>query len=158
MKLLLNHTNILRPQYQCVEDFVNIWGANKEITAALQDPATLQATCPYSSAGKGLLCVWHSFESYFPLGLVLFYNPSACVCVCVCLSWVMCVGGVQAGYILSCLVLNGNSFGNKKQLPLRQADKSEYLDLLRLSQKQPEGRAYLNRRMCCLALNGISLL
>ncbi|XP_045307645.1 NADP-dependent oxidoreductase domain-containing protein 1 isoform X1 [Leopardus geoffroyi] len=55
LKLLLNHTNILRPQYQCVEDFVNIWGANKEITAALQDPATLQATCPYSSAGGIIL-------------------------------------------------------------------------------------------------------
>uniref|UniRef100_A0A673TK96 NADP-dependent oxidoreductase domain-containing protein 1 n=1 Tax=Suricata suricatta TaxID=37032 RepID=A0A673TK96_SURSU len=55
LKLLLNHTNILRPQYQCVEDFVNIWGANKEITAALQDPATLQATCPYSPAGGIIL-------------------------------------------------------------------------------------------------------
>ncbi|XP_006864830.1 PREDICTED: NADP-dependent oxidoreductase domain-containing protein 1 [Chrysochloris asiatica] len=51
LKLLLNHTNILRPQYQCDDTFVNIWGANKEITAALQDPAILQATCPYSTAG-----------------------------------------------------------------------------------------------------------
>nr|XP_040131939.1 NADP-dependent oxidoreductase domain-containing protein 1 isoform X2 [Ictidomys tridecemlineatus] len=48
LKLLLNHTNILRPQYHCVEDFEKIWGANKEITAALQDPVILRATCPYS--------------------------------------------------------------------------------------------------------------
>ncbi|TKC41242.1 hypothetical protein EI555_011459 [Monodon monoceros] len=51
LKLLLNHTNVLRPQYQCVEDLASIWGANKEITAALQDPVILQATCPYSPAG-----------------------------------------------------------------------------------------------------------
>ncbi|XP_045863840.1 NADP-dependent oxidoreductase domain-containing protein 1 [Meles meles] len=51
LKLLLNHTNILRPQYQCVEDSINIWGANKDITSALQDPVILQATCPFSSAG-----------------------------------------------------------------------------------------------------------
>ncbi|XP_008055250.1 NADP-dependent oxidoreductase domain-containing protein 1 [Carlito syrichta] len=51
LKLLLNHTNILRPQYHCVEGFANIWGSNKEVTAALQDPMILQATCPYSSAG-----------------------------------------------------------------------------------------------------------
>nr|XP_058148962.1 NADP-dependent oxidoreductase domain-containing protein 1 isoform X2 [Dasypus novemcinctus] len=51
LKLLLNHTNILRPQYQCANDFVNIWGTDKEITAALRDPAILQATCPYSPAG-----------------------------------------------------------------------------------------------------------
>ncbi|XP_019662653.2 protein TMED8 isoform X1 [Ailuropoda melanoleuca] len=50
LKLLLNHTNILRPQYHCVEDFVNIWGANKDITAALRDPVILRATCPYSPA------------------------------------------------------------------------------------------------------------
>ncbi|XP_049755695.1 NADP-dependent oxidoreductase domain-containing protein 1 [Elephas maximus indicus] len=51
LKLLLNHTNILRPQYQCAGKFVNIWGANKEITAALRDPVILRATCPYSPAG-----------------------------------------------------------------------------------------------------------
>ncbi|XP_037688141.1 NADP-dependent oxidoreductase domain-containing protein 1-like, partial [Choloepus didactylus] len=51
LKLLLNHTNILRPQYQCAGDFVNIWGTNKKITAALQDPVILRATCPYSPAG-----------------------------------------------------------------------------------------------------------
>ncbi|XP_004682108.1 PREDICTED: NADP-dependent oxidoreductase domain-containing protein 1 [Condylura cristata] len=51
LKLLLNHTNILRPQYQCVADFVNFWGTNKDITSALQDPTILRATCPYSSAG-----------------------------------------------------------------------------------------------------------
>ncbi|XP_007939525.1 NADP-dependent oxidoreductase domain-containing protein 1 [Orycteropus afer afer] len=51
LKLLLNHTNILRPQYQCADKFVNIWGANKEIIAALQDPVILRATCPYSPAG-----------------------------------------------------------------------------------------------------------
>ncbi|OWK09688.1 hypothetical protein Celaphus_00005951, partial [Cervus elaphus hippelaphus] len=59
LKLLLNHTNILRPQYQCAEDLAHIWGANKEITAALQDPAILQATCPYSPAGKGSPNFWH---------------------------------------------------------------------------------------------------
>ncbi|XP_004624779.1 NADP-dependent oxidoreductase domain-containing protein 1 [Octodon degus] len=51
LKLLLNTTSILRPKYQCAEDFDNIWGANKEITAALQDPVILRATCPYSAAG-----------------------------------------------------------------------------------------------------------
>ncbi|XP_012598475.1 NADP-dependent oxidoreductase domain-containing protein 1 isoform X2 [Microcebus murinus] len=51
LKLLLNHTNILRPQYECVEDYVNIWGANKEVAAALQDPVILEATCPYIPAG-----------------------------------------------------------------------------------------------------------
>ncbi|XP_076979304.1 NADP-dependent oxidoreductase domain-containing protein 1 isoform X2 [Tamandua tetradactyla] len=51
LKLLLNHTNILRPQYQCAGDFVNIWGTNKEIATALQDPVILRATCPYSPAG-----------------------------------------------------------------------------------------------------------
>ncbi|KAI4568472.1 hypothetical protein MJT46_008270 [Ovis ammon polii x Ovis aries] len=51
LKLLLNHTNILRPQYQCAEDLAHIWGANKEITTALQDPVIIQATCPYSPAG-----------------------------------------------------------------------------------------------------------
>uniref|UniRef100_A0A8C2VRA3 NADP-dependent oxidoreductase domain-containing protein 1 n=1 Tax=Chinchilla lanigera TaxID=34839 RepID=A0A8C2VRA3_CHILA len=51
LKLLLNTTSILRPKYQCAEDFDNIWGANKEITAALQDAVILRATCPYSPAG-----------------------------------------------------------------------------------------------------------
>ncbi|KAM4832606.1 NADP-dependent oxidoreductase domain-containing protein 1 [Urocitellus parryii] len=55
LKLLLNHTNILRPQYHCVEDFEKIWGANKEITAALQDPVILRATCPYSPDGGIIL-------------------------------------------------------------------------------------------------------
>ncbi|KAI5937656.1 NADP-dependent oxidoreductase domain-containing protein 1 [Manis javanica] len=55
LKLLLNHTSILWPQYQCSEDFVNIWGANKEITTALRDPVILQATCPYSPAGGVIL-------------------------------------------------------------------------------------------------------
>ena len=53
LKNLLNHTNILRPQYQCVEGFANIGGANKEIIAALQDPVVLQATCPCNPAGNG---------------------------------------------------------------------------------------------------------
>ncbi|KAM6202665.1 NADP-dependent oxidoreductase domain-containing protein 1 [Rhynchocyon petersi] len=51
LKLLLNHTNILRPHYQCVDKFDNIWGVNKKITDALQDPVILRATCPYSAAG-----------------------------------------------------------------------------------------------------------
>uniref|UniRef100_H0WTP7 NADP-dependent oxidoreductase domain-containing protein 1 n=2 Tax=Otolemur garnettii TaxID=30611 RepID=H0WTP7_OTOGA len=51
LKLLLNHTSILRPQYECAQDFVNVWGTNTEIIAALQDPVILRATCPYSPAG-----------------------------------------------------------------------------------------------------------
>ncbi|XP_036286238.1 NADP-dependent oxidoreductase domain-containing protein 1 [Pipistrellus kuhlii] len=51
LKRLLNHTNILRPHYQCVEGFANIWQSNREITAALQDPVILLATCPYNPAG-----------------------------------------------------------------------------------------------------------
>ncbi|XP_058423441.1 NADP-dependent oxidoreductase domain-containing protein 1 [Diceros bicornis minor] len=70
LKLLLNHTNILRPQYHCGEDFVNIWGANKDITAALQDPAILQATCPYSPAGGIILNVkWLEGVFYAALNL-----------------------------------------------------------------------------------------
>lgn len=53
LKRLLDHTNILRPHYQCVEGFVNIWQSNREISAALQDPVILQATCPYNPAGNG---------------------------------------------------------------------------------------------------------
>ncbi|XP_045677913.1 NADP-dependent oxidoreductase domain-containing protein 1 [Phyllostomus hastatus] len=55
LKNLLNHTNILRPQYQCVEGFAHIVGANKEIIAALQDPVILQATCPSDPAGGVIL-------------------------------------------------------------------------------------------------------
>ncbi|XP_045418711.1 NADP-dependent oxidoreductase domain-containing protein 1 [Lemur catta] len=55
LKLLLNHTNILRPQYECVEDGANIWGTNKEVATALQDPVIPQATCPYSPAGGIIL-------------------------------------------------------------------------------------------------------
>ncbi|XP_005084070.1 NADP-dependent oxidoreductase domain-containing protein 1 [Mesocricetus auratus] len=55
LKLLLNHTNILRPQYQFSEDFDNIWGGNKDITTVLQDPVILQGTCPYSSVGGVIL-------------------------------------------------------------------------------------------------------
>ncbi|XP_006157146.2 NADP-dependent oxidoreductase domain-containing protein 1 [Tupaia chinensis] len=50
-RLFLCCTNVLKPQYWCVEDFVNVWGANMEITAALQDPVIIRATCPYSPAG-----------------------------------------------------------------------------------------------------------
>ncbi|KAK1339396.1 hypothetical protein QTO34_020079 [Cnephaeus nilssonii] len=52
LKRLLDHSNILRPHYQCVEGFANIWQSNREITAALQDPVILQATCPYNPLGK----------------------------------------------------------------------------------------------------------
>nr|XP_019588993.1 PREDICTED: NADP-dependent oxidoreductase domain-containing protein 1 [Rhinolophus sinicus] len=55
LNLLLKHTNILRPQYQCFEGFSNIWGTNKEIIAALQDPVILQATCPFNPAGGIIL-------------------------------------------------------------------------------------------------------
>lgn len=92
LKLLLNHTSILRPQYQCVEEWVSIWGTNKDITAALQDPVILQATCPFSSAGKGSPRFGQSLQSYFPLRLLLLYNPSVCGLVCVS---GMCVGGYR---------------------------------------------------------------
>ncbi|XP_066133096.1 NADP-dependent oxidoreductase domain-containing protein 1 [Saccopteryx bilineata] len=55
LKNLLNHTNILRPQYQFGEGFDNIWGTNKDITDALQDPVLLLANCPYSPAGGIIL-------------------------------------------------------------------------------------------------------
>ncbi|XP_019495886.1 PREDICTED: NADP-dependent oxidoreductase domain-containing protein 1 [Hipposideros armiger] len=55
LKLLLKHTNILRPQYQCFEGFATSWGANKEVIAALQDPMILQATCPFNPAGGIIL-------------------------------------------------------------------------------------------------------
>ncbi|XP_049626669.1 NADP-dependent oxidoreductase domain-containing protein 1 [Suncus etruscus] len=51
LKLLLNHTNVLRPQYQCSSDVTDFWGSNKDIPTALQDPMILQATCPYCPAG-----------------------------------------------------------------------------------------------------------
>lgn len=57
LKILMNHTNVLRPFYHCVENIDNIWGANKEITAALQDPVILQATCPYSRSGGVILSI-----------------------------------------------------------------------------------------------------
>ncbi|XP_048217796.1 NADP-dependent oxidoreductase domain-containing protein 1 [Perognathus longimembris pacificus] len=49
--LLNNHTSILRPMYYCVEDTDHIWGTNKDIPTALQDPVILQATSPFSSRG-----------------------------------------------------------------------------------------------------------
>ncbi|XP_070259606.1 NADP-dependent oxidoreductase domain-containing protein 1 [Myotis yumanensis] len=55
LRRLLDHTSILRPHYQCVEGFDNIWQSNREITAALQDPEILQATCPYNPAGGIIL-------------------------------------------------------------------------------------------------------
>ncbi|XP_054988527.1 NADP-dependent oxidoreductase domain-containing protein 1 [Sorex araneus] len=63
LKLLLNHNNVLRPQYQCLSEMTDFWGSNKDISTALQDPVMLQATCPYCSAGgitlnpKWLECV-----------------------------------------------------------------------------------------------------
>ncbi|XP_062944540.1 NADP-dependent oxidoreductase domain-containing protein 1 [Cynocephalus volans] len=75
LKLLLNHTNILRPQYHCVQNFVNIWGANKKITAALQDPVILQATCPYSPAGGIILNIkWLEGVFYAALNICTASN------------------------------------------------------------------------------------
>ncbi|XP_001508731.2 NADP-dependent oxidoreductase domain-containing protein 1 [Ornithorhynchus anatinus] len=51
LKQLLSHTTILRPQYQCSGKCVNVWGGKKKITAALQDPAIIKATCPFSPEG-----------------------------------------------------------------------------------------------------------
>lgn len=52
LKFLLNHNNILRPQYHFTEHFDNIWGETKEITAVLQDPEVIRGTYPYSDVGK----------------------------------------------------------------------------------------------------------
>lgn len=52
LKFLLNHSNILRPQYHFTEHFDNIWGETKEITAVLQDPEVIRGTYPYSDVGK----------------------------------------------------------------------------------------------------------
>ncbi|XP_038624421.1 NADP-dependent oxidoreductase domain-containing protein 1 isoform X2 [Tachyglossus aculeatus] len=51
LKQLLSHPTILRPQYQCAGKCVDVWGAKKKITAALQDPAIVKATCPFSPGG-----------------------------------------------------------------------------------------------------------
>ncbi|XP_028627752.1 NADP-dependent oxidoreductase domain-containing protein 1 isoform X1 [Grammomys surdaster] len=57
LKSLLNHTNIMRPQYQFVEDFDNIWGENEEVPAALQDSVMIRSTCPYNNLGGVILNV-----------------------------------------------------------------------------------------------------
>ncbi|XP_031211396.1 NADP-dependent oxidoreductase domain-containing protein 1 isoform X2 [Mastomys coucha] len=57
LKNLLNHTNILRPQYQFIEDFDNIWGENEEVPSALQDTTIIRGTCPYSTLGGVILNV-----------------------------------------------------------------------------------------------------
>ncbi|XP_011805193.1 PREDICTED: NADP-dependent oxidoreductase domain-containing protein 1 [Colobus angolensis palliatus] len=75
LKLLLNHTNILRPQYQYGEDSVSIWGANKKVIAALQDPTILQATCPYSPAGGIILKIkWLEGVFYAALNICTARN------------------------------------------------------------------------------------
>nr|XP_054305633.1 NADP-dependent oxidoreductase domain-containing protein 1 isoform X1 [Pongo pygmaeus] len=75
LKLLLNHTNILRPQYQYGEDSVSVWGANKGVVAALQDPTILQATCPYSPAGGIILNIkWLEGVFYAALNICTARN------------------------------------------------------------------------------------
>ncbi|XP_060037323.1 NADP-dependent oxidoreductase domain-containing protein 1 isoform X2 [Erinaceus europaeus] len=51
LKILLNHTNILRPQYRCTKEFEDLWGANEDIVTSLRNPGIIQATCPYNPAG-----------------------------------------------------------------------------------------------------------
>ncbi|XP_074145995.1 NADP-dependent oxidoreductase domain-containing protein 1 [Sminthopsis crassicaudata] len=51
LKQLLCHTSILHPQYQCAENYVDIWGSNEDISSALQDPDIVHATSPYSPDG-----------------------------------------------------------------------------------------------------------
>ncbi|XP_020841834.1 NADP-dependent oxidoreductase domain-containing protein 1 isoform X2 [Phascolarctos cinereus] len=51
LKQLLCHPTILRPQYQCAENYIDIWGSNEDIRSALQDPEIVQATSPYSTNG-----------------------------------------------------------------------------------------------------------
>ncbi|EDL81632.1 rCG20785 [Rattus norvegicus] len=57
LKTLLNHTNIVRPQYQFVEKFENIWGENEEVPAALRNSSIIRGTCPYNSLGGVILNV-----------------------------------------------------------------------------------------------------
>ncbi|XP_025047944.1 NADP-dependent oxidoreductase domain-containing protein 1 [Alligator sinensis] len=53
LKQLLSYSAIVRPQYQCAShNFTNEWRPNGTITAALQDPAVVKATCPGSPKGK----------------------------------------------------------------------------------------------------------
>nr|XP_009673940.1 PREDICTED: NADP-dependent oxidoreductase domain-containing protein 1 [Struthio camelus australis] len=53
LKQLLSYSAIVRPQYQCSgRELKNEWGMKGTVTAALQDPAVVQATCPCSSQGK----------------------------------------------------------------------------------------------------------
>ncbi|XP_075803658.1 NADP-dependent oxidoreductase domain-containing protein 1 [Microtus pennsylvanicus] len=55
LKFLLNHSNILRPQYHFTEPFGDIWGETKEMTAVLQDPEVIRGTYPYSDVGGVIL-------------------------------------------------------------------------------------------------------
>ncbi|CAO2587030.1 NADP-dependent oxidoreductase domain-containing protein 1 [Lemmus lemmus] len=55
LKLLLNHTNILRAHYHFTEHFDDDWGEAKEITAILQDPEVIRGTYPYSNFGGVIL-------------------------------------------------------------------------------------------------------
>lgn len=56
----------MRPQYQCAShNFTNEWRPNGTITAALQDPAVVKATCPGSPKGMWL----SSLSSHFPVVL-----------------------------------------------------------------------------------------
>ncbi|XP_038036456.2 NADP-dependent oxidoreductase domain-containing protein 1 isoform X1 [Anas platyrhynchos] len=53
LKQLLCYNAIVRPQYQCPgQEPTKEWGMKGTITAALQDLAVVQATCPLSSQGK----------------------------------------------------------------------------------------------------------
>nr|XP_013796473.1 PREDICTED: NADP-dependent oxidoreductase domain-containing protein 1 [Apteryx mantelli mantelli] len=53
LKQLLSYSAIMRPQYQCSgREPINEWGMKGTVTAALQDTAVVQATCPCSSQGK----------------------------------------------------------------------------------------------------------
>ncbi|XP_025904084.1 NADP-dependent oxidoreductase domain-containing protein 1 [Nothoprocta perdicaria] len=52
LKQLLSYSAIMRPQYQCGgKEPSNEWKTKGTVTAALQDPAVVQATCPCSSQG-----------------------------------------------------------------------------------------------------------
>lgn len=95
LKLLLKYNSILRPQYQCFEGFANIWGANKEIVAALQDPVILQATYPYDPAGNALPYFWHFWKLPFSRPVSILLNFSVRVLVCVCVSLGGCGGSTS---------------------------------------------------------------
>ncbi|XP_027700684.1 NADP-dependent oxidoreductase domain-containing protein 1 [Vombatus ursinus] len=75
LKQLLCHTTILRPQYQCAENYIDIWGSNEDIKSALQDPEIVQATSPYSTNGGITLNIkWLAAVFYAALNICTLWD------------------------------------------------------------------------------------